>query len=84
MRNYISHIRHYVLVIKMHILQPKHTKLSQQEAKELLAKFNLSASQLPKIKKSDPALPTDSKPGDIIKIERKNEGNKTIYYRIVI
>ncbi len=68
----------------MHVLQPKHTKISQQETKELLAKFNINPSQLPKIKKNDPALPTDVETGDIIKIERKSGGNKTIYYRVVL
>ena len=69
----------------MHILQPKHSKLKPQEAKELLEKLNISLSQLPKIKKTDIALPADSKPGDIIEIERKNpEGKKAIYYRMVV
>jgi len=68
----------------MHILQPKHSKLKPQEAKALLEKFNIAYSQLPKIKKTDVALPADSNPGDIIEIERKNpEGKKVIYYRIV-
>ena len=68
----------------MHVLQPKQTKLGQQEARELLSKFNLNANQLPKIKRTDPTLPADIKIGDIIKIERKNENSKTTYYRVVI
>lgn len=73
-----------VLVAKMHVLQPKHIKLRPQEAKLLLDKLNIVPSQLPKIKKSDPALPPDSKIGDIIKIERKTPEGVVIYYRIVI
>ncbi|MCX8193822.1 MAG: DNA-directed RNA polymerase subunit H [Candidatus Pacearchaeota archaeon] len=68
----------------MHILQPKHTKLSPEESKELLKKLNISLSQLPKIRKKDPALPEDAKVGDIIKIERKTEAGKVFYYRVVI
>lgn len=68
----------------MHVLQPKHTKLSQQESRELLVKFNITPSQLPKIKRTDSALPSDVDIGDIVKIERKNDGNKTVYYRVVI
>lgn len=69
---------------KMHVLQPKHTKISQEEAKILLSKYKISSSQLPKIRNSDTALPENSKIGDIIKIERKNANKKTIYYRVVV
>jgi DNA-directed RNA polymerase subunit H len=81
MRNIIFNFN---LVIKMHILQPKHTKIGQQETKELLAKFNINPSQLPKIKKNDPALPVDIETGNIVKIERKSGGNKIVYYRVVL
>jgi len=68
----------------MHILQPKHSKLSEKESKEVLQKFNVSKSQLPKIYATDAALPQGCQVGDMIKLERK-EGEKTyIYYRVVI
>lgn len=68
----------------MHILQPKHTKLSQEEAKALLSKYRIHSTQLPKIKKNDPGLPENANMGDVIKIERKSDNKKTIYYRVVI
>ncbi|MEM3405869.1 MAG: DNA-directed RNA polymerase subunit RpoH/Rpb5 C-terminal domain-containing protein [Candidatus Pacearchaeota archaeon] len=68
----------------MHILQPKHTKMSKKEVEELLKKYNISLSQLPKIKKEDPALPENCEVGDVIKIERKSGDKNTIYYRVVI
>ena len=69
----------------MHILQPKHSKLSEKESKELLKKYNISITQLPKIRIIDPALPEGLKINDIIKIERKTEsGEKTFYYRVVV
>ncbi len=72
-------------IVKMHILQPKHTKLGPGETKALLDKLNITKLQLPKIRKKDLALPSDIKIGDIIKIERKASfGGKTIYYRVVI
>lgn len=55
----------------MHILQPKHTKLKEKEAQELLEKFNISKAQLPKILSNDPALPEGCVVGDIVKIDRK-------------
>lgn len=67
----------------MHKLQSKHTKLKPDEAKKLVEKYNLSLSQLPKIKFSDKCVPEGLVKGDILKIERK-EGDKTIlYYRVV-
>lgn len=67
-----------------HTLQPKHTILKQKEVDELLKKFNVSLSQLPKIKITDPALPDGAAVGDIIKIERKDESVIPVYYRAVI
>ena len=68
----------------MHILQPKYSKLKTDEAEELLEKFNISRGQLPKIKKADAALQDDVELGDIIKIERKGEKDKLLYYRVVV
>jgi DNA-directed RNA polymerase subunit H len=69
----------------MHILQPKNSKLKQQEVKALLEKLNISLTQLPKIKKDDKALPIDANIGEVISIERKNtDGKKTAYFRVVV
>ena len=64
----------------MHILQPKHIKLSEKDAEELLGKMNLSKAQLPKIFLTDSALPEGCEIGDIIKISRA-DGD---YYRVVV
>lgn len=70
----------------MHILQPKHTKINEKEVNELLAKFNISKTQLPKILLTDSALQSGCQIGDVVKIERKDsEDDKTyIYYRVII
>ena len=68
----------------MHIFQPKHTKLKTEEVNKLSLDLNISLSQLPKIKITDPALPENSNISDVIKIERKQEdGKKNVYYRVV-
>ncbi len=64
----------------MHILQPKHTRLNEKEAEELLKKTNVSKAQLPKILSTDTALPDGCSVGDIIKIERKSGE----YFRVVV
>jgi len=67
----------------MHILQPKHVKLKPNEVSELLKKYNISVAQLPRIKSDDPALPQGCTQGDVIKIERKDGGNASVYFRAV-
>jgi len=68
----------------MHALQPKHSKLKSDKIKELLEGYNISPSQLPRIKSEDPALPQGCQTGDIIKIERKSGDKIHIYYRVVV
>tara|TARA_Y100000034_G_C6850711_1_gene385929 strand:+ start:420 stop:635 length:216 start_codon:yes stop_codon:yes gene_type:complete len=69
----------------MHTLQPPHTKLKQEEADKLIKELNISTSQLPKIKVTDPTLDESFKVGDVVKIERKDpeSGETIIYYRVV-
>jgi len=69
---------------RMHILQPKHIKLKQNEVEELLKKYNISISQLPKIKSTDPCVPEGCKQGDILKIEREEEGKISVYFRVIV
>jgi DNA-directed RNA polymerase subunit H (RpoH/RPB5) len=68
----------------MHALQPKHSKLKQEEVSKLIEKYNISLSQLPKIKFGDPALPSDCEIGEVVKIERKTEGQIIEYFRVVV
>lgn len=68
----------------MHILQPKHIKISEKESEELLAKLNISKVQLPKILLNDSALPENCSVGDIIKIERKEGKGVNLYFRVVV
>jgi len=70
----------------MHVLQPKHSKISKKEEESLLKDINISKTQLPKIKETDAALPEGSVVGDIIKIERKDKNTDEFftYYRVVV
>ena len=72
--------------LKMHILQPKHIKLSEKDAEQFLNKMNISKAQLPKIFLTDPALPEGCEVGHVIKIERKDPDTEGIvlYYRVVV
>ena len=64
----------------MHVLQPKHVKLSPSEITKLLDEFNIALAQLPKISVKDAAVPEGCEKGDVVKILRADE----VYYRVVI
>lgn len=64
----------------MHILQSKHTKITEKESEELIKKLNISKTQFPKILSTDAGLPEGCVVGDIIKIERKSGD----YFRVVV
>jgi DNA-directed RNA polymerase subunit H (RpoH/RPB5) len=69
----------------MHALQPKHIKLKPEEVKKLLEKYNLSVSQLAKIKNDDPAIVSmGCVSGDILRIERKEDDKINTYFRVVV
>jgi DNA-directed RNA polymerase subunit H len=68
----------------MHILQPKHSRISEKETEEILKKFNISKAQLPKILSTDPALPEGCNVGDIVQVQRKDGENVFISHRVVI
>jgi DNA-directed RNA polymerase subunit H len=65
---------------------PKHVKLSEEEAKEVLKELGVSPEQLPILRVTDPvARELGLKPGDIVKIIRKSENaEEVVTYRYVV
>ena len=72
--------------VTKHMLVPKHAKASEKEVKDLLARYNISLSQLPRIVKSDPGLNhLDIAVDDIIKITRPSPvTGESVFYRRVV
>lgn len=72
--------------ITTHMLVPKHTKLSDKEKADMMAKYNVTFNQLPKIMITDPAIAhLQIKDGDIIKIVRQSPtAGESIFFRGVI
>lgn len=68
----------------MHILQPKHELMNEEEVNKLLEQHNISKAQLPKIHLGDSALPEGCEIGNVIKIERKDGKEVSYYYRVVV
>jgi DNA-directed RNA polymerase subunit H len=72
--------------IMQHKFVPKHSILSEEEAKKVLKHYNIKPMQLPKILVSDPcAQIIGAQVGNILKIERKSPTAEVSYaYRVVI
>ncbi len=59
--------------------------MTDKEAKELLEELALRPENLPKILESDPQVKIlNGKVGQIIKIDRTENGIKVPYYRIIV
>lgn len=75
-----------VVNITKHVLVPKHLLLSDQEKKELLTRYRLKESQLPRIQREDPvARYFGLKRGQVVKIIRRSEtSGRYASYRICL
>lgn len=74
------------LNIMNHELVPFHIIISEKEKEELLKKYHISPSELPKILDTDPvSIFIGAKPRQVVKIIRESHTAKeAISYRIVV
>jgi DNA-directed RNA polymerase subunit H (RpoH/RPB5) len=77
--------------VLLHDLVPEHEILSEKESEDILKKLNITANQLPKIRKDDPVLRTlemagqEIHEGQIVKITRKSESARvSVVYRMIV
>ena len=72
--------------IKDHVLALEHSKVSENEVKELLAKYQITRREFPKISKSDPAIrDMNLEEGSIVKIKRKSiTAGEAYFFREVV
>jgi len=71
--------------VSNHTLVPDHIVIDDPEIDSVLEEYGLSRTDLPKIKRNDPALPDEASPGDVLKIVRDSRTAETsTSYRLVI
>ena len=71
--------------VSQHNLVPEHVLLEEDEVEDVLAEYDIGRTDLPKIKRRDPALPEGAERGDVVKIVRESRTADTaIVYRLVI
>ena len=71
--------------VSQHELVPEHSILEEDVLDEVLDEYDIDRTDLPKIKRNDPALPDDAEMGDVIKIVRDSRTTEqAIIYRLVV
>lgn len=69
-----------------HELVPEHSLVDEDKLEGVLDEYNIDRTDLPKIKRKDPALADlDAESGDVVRIERDSRTTETaVVYRLVI
>jgi len=68
-----------------HFLVPPHRILDEKELEAVLKKYSITVNKLAKIFETDPqAKKLNAKVGQVIEIEREENGRKVKYYRLVV
>ncbi|WP_232700470.1 DNA-directed RNA polymerase subunit H [Halobacterium wangiae] len=71
--------------VSQHELVPEHTVLDEADVEEVLEDYDIERTELPKIRRKDPALPDDAELGDVVQIVRDSRTtDKAVVYRLVI
>ncbi|MFC6961723.1 DNA-directed RNA polymerase subunit H [Halocatena marina] len=69
-----------------HELVPEHSIVDEDKLERVLDEYNIDRTDLPKIKRKDPALAAlDVESGNVVRIERDSRTTDTaVVYRLVI
>ncbi|ELY46628.1 DNA-directed RNA polymerase subunit H [Natronorubrum sulfidifaciens] len=71
--------------VSQHELVPEHTVLEDDVLEGVLSEYDIDRTDLPKIKRTDAALPDDAEAGDVVKIVRNSRTtDQAIIYRLVV
>jgi DNA-directed RNA polymerase subunit H len=71
--------------VSQHNLVPEHTIIEEGALEDVLAEYDIERTDLPKIKRTDPALPDDAEVGDVVEVVRDSRTtDQAVVYRLVI
>ncbi|MFB6083741.1 MAG: DNA-directed RNA polymerase subunit H [Halorientalis sp.] len=71
--------------VSEHELVPEHNVLDDEDLEDVLQEYNIDRTDLPKIKRADPALPDGAEVGDVIEIVRDSRTtDQAVVYRLVV
>jgi DNA-directed RNA polymerase subunit H len=71
--------------VSNHELVPEHTVVDDDELSEALDEYDIGRTDLPKIKRADPALPNSAEVGDVVRIVRDSRTtDEAVTYRLVV
>ncbi|TSD09763.1 DNA-directed RNA polymerase subunit H [Haloglomus irregulare] len=68
-----------------HELVPEHEILDEEVLEEVLGEYDIDRTDLPKIKRLDPAIPDGAEVGDVVKVTRDSRTtDRAVVYRLVV
>jgi DNA-directed RNA polymerase subunit H len=71
--------------VSSHELVPDHSMLDSAELEGVLEEYNIEKTDLPKIRRKDPALPSEAEVGDVVEITRDSRTtDRATVYRLVV
>jgi DNA-directed RNA polymerase subunit H len=71
--------------VSQHELVPDHSIVDEAALDDVLEEYNIKKTDLPKIKRTDPATPDDAEIGDVIKVVRDSRTtDQAVVYRLVV
>ena len=71
--------------VSQHELVPEHEVVDEEALDDVLKEYDIKRTDLPKIKRSDPALPADAEVGDVLQIVRDSRTtDRAVTYRLVV
>jgi len=71
--------------VSQHDLVPDHSVVDEEQLDDVMEEYGIEPTDLPKIKRTDPALPDDAEVGDVIEIVRDSRTADTAtVYRLVV
>jgi len=71
--------------VSKHELVPDHNVLDEADIEDVTEEYNIRKTDLPKIKRTDPALPSEAEVGDVVEIVRDSRTtDRAVVYRLVV